>query len=172
MFLTESHYAALAVLGCWYYRTVTFHVVSQTHKFHRVLLFTSELGYSPQSGHPRSLGVLKCPQSCTCLHSYPVQWAVRGWIVQVPPGAVKISGPLHGEFWCFSRPLYQNSAPENGAHRFTAAAAHIPLGGKAVTSRLDGPDLVSDLAAPSVPEGRGAGVGCRRSPAGRRPARV
>lgn len=71
-----------------------------------------------------------------------------------------------------SRPLYQNSAPEKAAHRFTAAAAHIPLGGKAVTSRLDCPDLVSDLAAPSVPEGREAGAGCRRSPAGRRPARV
>lgn len=121
MFLTESHYAALAVLavlGCWDYRTVpppqdlTFHAVSQTQKFHLVLLFTSELGYSPQSGHPRSLGVLKCPQSCTCLHSYPVQWAVRGWIVQVPPGAVKISGPLHGDFWCFSSPVSELGSGE------------------------------------------------------------
>lgn len=135
------------------YRTVlpcqifTFHVVSQTQKFHQVLLFTMELWYfSPQSGQPRFLNV---PIAVYVPKFIPSPMDTAGLDCAGPS-----LGALHGEFWCFSLTVI---TPQLRGKLHTHHGDTQPPSGKAATSRLEGSDLVSDFG---TRESWRAGAGC------------
>lgn len=101
-----------------------------------------------------------------CLNSYPVQ---------VPLWAMNISGALHGVLVFREHSYPKSSAPEKATLHppnpaippFPAAAPTLlRLSVKAVTSRLDCTDLVSDFVDPRALKGRGEGAGRCGSPLG------
>lgn len=146
-------------------------------KLQQELLFSLELGYlSLQLGYPRSQEFLNVSKVAHVPKFTPSPMGDARLDFWAPPWAMKTSGPLYGGFGVSGAllavlsPLLRRTLTPSSPSTSATATAHIHISGKAVTSRLERTDLVSDFAAPTYLQGREAGAGrCGssfRTPAG------